>query len=41
MIPFPKEFTYDYVSNFTVYNDENYTIGNWRGTFVGEVDSTE
>lgn len=37
-----KEFSYDYVSDFTMYNDEkNYVIGTWRGTFVGEVDSTE
>ena len=35
-----KDFSYDYVSNFTMYgNDRHYIIGTWGGTFVGEIET--
>ena len=35
-----KEFSYDYVSNFTMYNDDRcYIIGTWSGSFLGEMES--
>lgn len=33
-----KEFSYDYVSSFTMCNDDRcYIIGTWNGTFLGEI----
>ncbi len=35
-----KDFSYDYVSNFTMYNDDRcYIIGTWSGSFLGEMES--